>query len=166
MSGQLFSEIALCVANVVIAAQHPVTRIGRLSDPPPVLPSGFDTRATNMSAQDYYHGGQPQQGGYYPPQGGPPQQGGYYPQQPQQAYQQGYNAPYQGGPPPQGYPQPGYQGQPQTVYVQQPPEKSGGMASGGCMACLAGMCLCCCAEGFLSPFWILATLFMKFACTD
>ena len=27
---------------------------------------------------------------------------------------------------------------------QQPPQNKG---SGGCMACLAGMCLCCCAEG-------------------
>ncbi|KAF9477772.1 hypothetical protein BDN70DRAFT_880789 [Pholiota conissans] len=78
--------------------------------------------------------------------GPPPGQGGYYPQQPQQAYQGG---PQQGYPqqyPQQGYPQQGYQPQPgpQTVYVQQAPDKSSG--SGGCMACLAGICLCCCAE--------------------
>ncbi|KDR67978.1 hypothetical protein GALMADRAFT_257505 [Galerina marginata CBS 339.88] len=99
-----------------------------------------------MSANDYYNAGKPQeQGGYYPPQG--PPQGGYYPQQPQQAYQGGYNGPPPQGYPQQGYPQQGYQPQPgpQTVYVQQQPEKSGG-GSSGCMACLAGVCLCCCAE--------------------
>ncbi|GLB41706.1 hypothetical protein LshimejAT787_1003060 [Lyophyllum shimeji] len=96
-----------------------------------------------MSANDYY-GGKPQdhgQGQYYPPPG--PPQGGYYPQQPQQAYQQGY--PQYGGQP--QYPQQGYQPNPppQTVYVQQAPAEKGG-GSTGCMACLAGMCLCCCAE--------------------
>ncbi|KAJ7493464.1 hypothetical protein B0H11DRAFT_2006546 [Mycena galericulata] len=81
--------------------------------------------------------------------GGPQQaQGGYYPQQPQNSYQQGG---YQGQPqyqgPPQGYPQQGYQPNPgpQTIYVQQPAQQQSG-GSGGCMACLAGMCLCCCAE--------------------
>ncbi|KAF8661341.1 hypothetical protein AX16_001436 [Volvariella volvacea WC 439] len=100
-----------------------------------------------MSANDYYNAGKPgepyppQQGQYYPPPG-PPPQGGYYPppQEPQQAYQGGY---YQ--PPPQGYPQPGYQPQPQpqTVIIQQQPEKESNV---GCWACLAGICLCCCAE--------------------
>lgn len=102
-----------------------------------------------MSANDYYAGGKPQgqygppQGQYYPPPG--PMAQGYYPQQPQQTYQQG--GPYQGPPqgPPQGYPQQPQLG-PQTIYVQQQPEKGGGAASTGCMACLAGICLCCCAE--------------------
>ncbi|KAH0582960.1 hypothetical protein H2248_010856 [Termitomyces sp. 'cryptogamus'] len=73
--------------------------------------------------------------------GPPPGQGGYYPQQPQPSYQQGY--PQYGQP---GYPQQGYQPNPgpQTVYVEQQHDRGGGS---GCMACLAGMCLCCCAEG-------------------
>ncbi|KAK0501235.1 hypothetical protein EDD18DRAFT_728573 [Armillaria luteobubalina] len=103
-----------------------------------------------MAANDYYGGGKPQNQ-YYPPQGPPQGQGGYYPgpQAPQQSYQ-GY--------PQQGYPQQGYGGgyqpqpQPQTVIVQQP-EKGGGGGSGGCMACLAGMCLCCCAEGPSAVSW-------------
>ncbi|KAJ6496803.1 hypothetical protein DFH09DRAFT_342248 [Mycena vulgaris] len=120
-----------------------------------------------MAANDYYKG-QPQQQQYYPPGGGPQQaQGGYYPQvrivllphsspnftieiiqQPQNSYQQGG---YQGQPqyqgPPQGYPQQGYQPNPppQTIYVQQPAQQSSS-GSTGCMACLAGVCLCCCAE--------------------
>ncbi|KAF8328444.1 uncharacterized protein EI90DRAFT_3126245 [Cantharellus anzutake] len=86
-----------------------------------------------MSNKDYYQQGGsgpyntppgPPPGQYYPPQG-PPPQGGYYPQQPPQAYQPG---PYQ--------PQP----QPQTVYVQGPPQKS--TNDGTCMACLAGICKC------------------------
>ncbi|KAJ3784375.1 hypothetical protein GGU10DRAFT_401691 [Lentinula aff. detonsa] len=100
---------------------------------PFLTPLGFLSFA--MSANDYYNNQGKQ---YYPPQGPPPGQGGYYPQQPQQAYY--------GGGPPQGYPQQGgYQPQPtpQTVYVQQPQQSS---SSGGCGACLAGMCLCCCAE--------------------
>ncbi|KAJ6485909.1 hypothetical protein C8R45DRAFT_998359 [Mycena sanguinolenta] len=111
-----------------------------------------------MAANDYYKGQQQQQ--YYPPPGGPQQsQGGYYPQQPQNSYQQGgYNGQQQYGPPQgypqQGYPQQGYQPnpQPQTIYVQQPAQQSGG--GSGCMACLAGVCLCCCAEGqwFMLPF--------------
>ncbi|KAN0121198.1 hypothetical protein V8E52_003786 [Russula decolorans] len=86
-----------------------------------------------MSNKAYYGQGQQQQQ-YYPPQGAPPGQG-YYPQQPQQPQQsyQGY-----GG-------QPGYQPQPQpqAVYVQQPPAQKD---SNFCTACLAGVCLCCCAE--------------------
>ncbi|KAH9989815.1 hypothetical protein BJV77DRAFT_1015332, partial [Russula vinacea] len=83
-----------------------------------------------MSNKDYF--GQHPQQQYYPPQG-PPQGQGYYPQQPQQAYQ-GYSG------------QPGYQPQPQpqTVYVQQPPPQKN---DDFCMACLTGVCLCCCAEG-------------------
>ncbi|KAJ7089663.1 hypothetical protein B0H15DRAFT_838683 [Mycena belliarum] len=103
-----------------------------------------------MAANDYYKDQPQQQQGYYPPQGGPQQaQGGYYPQQPPNSYQQGgyQGAPYQG--PPQGYPQQGYQPNPppQTIYVQQPAQQSSGPGAGtGCMACLAGCCLCCCAE--------------------
>ncbi|KAG2344059.1 hypothetical protein BDR05DRAFT_213876 [Suillus weaverae] len=94
-----------------------------------------------MANKDYYGGGQQPQ--YYPPQGPPPGQGGYYPQQPQQSYGgQPYGQPYGG----QGYqPQP----PPQTVYVQQPAQSSGAGGGVGCLACLAGACLCCCAEGTL-----------------
>ncbi|KAF5316019.1 hypothetical protein D9619_006131 [Psilocybe cf. subviscida] len=115
------------------------------------LPPNGSLPACTMSANDYYSGKPQEQGGYYPPPQGPPQgQGGYYPQQPQQSYQggppQGYPQQQQGYPQ-QGYPQQGYQPQPgpQTVYVQQQPQKDSG-SSGGCMACLAGICLCCCAE--------------------
>ncbi|KAF8739998.1 hypothetical protein AX14_009120 [Amanita brunnescens Koide BX004] len=94
-----------------------------------------------MSANEYYNRGQ---GGYYPPPSGAPA-GQYYPQQPQQPQQsyQGYGGPPQGPPPPQGYgPGPGYgPPPPQTVYVQEQPAQNDGF-----MACLAGMCLCCCAE--------------------
>ncbi|KAA1081080.1 hypothetical protein PGT21_028911 [Puccinia graminis f. sp. tritici] len=76
-----------------------------------------------MSANDYYNKG-PQQ-----PQYGQPQQGGYYPPPGQ----------------PQGYPQqqqyPQYPQQ-QPVYVQQPPAKKSGGGGTGCLACLAGACLC------------------------
>jgi len=34
-----------------------------------------------------------------------------------------------------------------NFFRQQQPDNSKGAASGGCMACLAGICLCCCAEG-------------------
>ncbi|KAJ7173795.1 hypothetical protein C8R46DRAFT_1084010 [Mycena filopes] len=101
-----------------------------------------------MAANDYYNNNKGPQAQYYPPQGAPQQmqgQGGYYPQQPQNSYQQGG---YQGQPqyPQQGYPQQGYQPnpQPQTIYVQQPAQQQS--SNGGCMACLAGICLCCCAE--------------------
>lgn len=50
------------------------------------------------------------------------------------------------------------------LFRQQQPEKGGGAASTGCMACLAGICLCCCAEGphLLIRIWrsILITYFL------
>ncbi|KZV96382.1 hypothetical protein EXIGLDRAFT_833626 [Exidia glandulosa HHB12029] len=120
-----------------------------------------------MSAKDYYnagpqqgygqpqYGGAPPQGGYYPPPQGPPQ--GYYPPQPEQAYQQpgrtylSNHAPLVLGAvlmpvllPHSEYYQP--QPQPQTIYVQQQEQKGSGAGGGTCMACLAGCCLCCCAE--------------------
>ncbi|KAF7307880.1 hypothetical protein MKEN_01148500 [Mycena kentingensis (nom. inval.)] len=97
----------------------------------PSIPSALHSTLHDplMSANDYYKG-QQYQGGYYPG-----------PQQPPSAYQGGYNNAQQ-----YGYPQNGYQptAQPQTIYVQQQPQKGSG--GGGCMACLAGACLCCCAE--------------------
>ncbi|KAK9458497.1 uncharacterized protein V1516DRAFT_682580 [Lipomyces oligophaga] len=109
-----------------------------------------------MSAAEYHKGGN----NYGPPSGPPPGmnsdrgypsqpqqayggQGGYYPQQQQGGY---YNGPPQGGyynGPQQGYPQQGYQGQqqPNTVYVQQQPQRSD---SDGClMGCCAALCVCC-----------------------
>ncbi|CAE7225370.1 unnamed protein product [Rhizoctonia solani] len=104
--------------------------------------------AIAMSNQDYYNnqpqygGGPPPGPGYYPPQGPPPGgQGGYYPNQPQG----GYGYPQQGG----YNPQP----PPNTVYVQQQPQqKDSGAGGGTCLACLAGACLCCCAEGIDNMF--------------
>ncbi|KAI5121505.1 hypothetical protein M0805_006542 [Coniferiporia weirii] len=104
-----------------------------------------------MSSRDYYGGQQ----NYPPPQGvccqlesGPTGYcGGYYPQQPQQpqqAYGYGGQPPY-GQQPYGGQQQPMYGGQQQPVYIQQPQNSGGG--GGGCMACLAGMCLCCALEG-------------------
>nr|GAT42929.1 predicted protein [Mycena chlorophos] len=97
-----------------------------------------------MSANDYYKQGQQPQ--YYPPAGGP-QQGGYYPQPPSNSYQQpGYGQQPYGQQP---YGQQPYGGQyqpspqPQVIYVEQPAQQSSG---GGCMSCLAGICLCCAIE--------------------
>ncbi|KAH7103900.1 hypothetical protein BKA62DRAFT_30713 [Auriculariales sp. MPI-PUGE-AT-0066] len=89
-----------------------------------------------MSANDYYgqqqggYGGPPPGQGYYPQQG--PPQGGYYPPQaPQGAYQQPGQYPAGGSPYYQGQPPP------QTIIVQQQPEKDS--SNVGCWACLAAV---------------------------
>ncbi|KAK0475430.1 hypothetical protein IW261DRAFT_478184 [Armillaria novae-zelandiae] len=85
---------------------------------------------------------------YYPPQGAPGQ-GGYYPQVQVsfESYWDTLRLTLNVQPPPQAYGGgPGYmpQQQPQTIIVQQEPQKSDD--SNCCMACLAGMCCFCCLE--------------------
>lgn len=158
--GRIWHDSAI---SLLFILQHHVQQrlLRRRSTPRRILPAPRSVLVGCMVLSTYNHLGGP-----------PPGQGGYYPQQPQQSYQGGY-----GGQP--QYAQGGYQPQPQpnTVYVwatvvlilgvalmvqfscnrQQPPQqKGGGGGGGGCTACLAGMCLCCCAEGACSRFAVMS----------